>query len=218
MKSLTPLNTELFQFSLVKHRKPTDLAHVKDLLQKGADPNLVVNGMHLLFYFISSNKYEVINHLLPLCDFSQRFTNGRSLLGEATVSLVNNLEQSNWGAVEKFGGLFREMIACGADPQSVCNTERISLRKPCVDILFDALLSAKEHPSSTGAFLLDLLHQRIYPQDEYWNINFEHHHMPAYFPLCFNRWWAEFKHVRQQIRIEHALDPIHTAISRTRKI
>lgn len=201
-----PLNTELFHFALRSHHQPTDLQRLKDLLERGANPNLVVNGMHLLFYFSASNKKTLMDHLLPLCDFNQRFANGRSVLGEATICFARSLEQSNTVGVEKFAQLFMDMVVCGADPHSVCQTQRIPLKKPCVDLLFDALLSARNPPSSTGEFLLDLLQQRIYPDDSYWNVDFEQQHMPAHFPLCFNRWWREFQHVRQHTRIQQALE------------
>lgn len=200
------------------HHQPTDLQRLTDLLQQGANPNLVVNGMHLLFYFSASNKKTLVDHLLPLCDFNQRFANGRCLLGEATTSFAHSLEQGNLVNVEKFTQLFMDMVACGADPQSVCHTQRIPLKKPCVDLVFDVLLSARNPPPSMGTFLLDLLQQRIYPNEEYWSVDLEQPHMPAHFPLCFNRWWGEFKHVQQHIRLEQAVELGDAPQSLKRKI
>ena len=199
-----------------------DLSTLENFLSQGADPNLVVNGSHIFIYFWERNKTNLTAHLLPLCDFNQRFSRGRCLLGVATSALVERLRKGTSEDLFKSTRLFQDFIEHGADPNMICQTDLVSLRSPCVDILFDALLSNQNPEKNMGTFLCDLLDRGVYPQnDTYWSnrgANLDQPRMPSHFPLHFNRWWSQMQNIRQRERIETELEHNHAASTPKRKI
>lgn len=202
MNSLSPIDKDLFHFSLFKTHKKTDLERLDYLLSQGANPNVVVNGQPIVLNFLSNNKLDLVEHLLPQCDFSLRF-GGRSLLGFAAIGASMHVNEEH--AFNKYITLFRSFVQNGADIHALCRPNVVAFNRPCVDVLFDAL-RCSDH--THGDVLLELLRDNIYPNESYWDdarIDVDDIHLPNTLPMCFNRWWKQMQDVRQNQRIVQAL-------------
>jgi len=202
MNSLSPIDKDLFHFSLFKTSKKTDLERLDYLLSQGADPNVVVNGQPIVLNFWSNNKLDLVEHLLPRCDFSLRF-GGRSLLGFSAIGA--SMSWNDEHLFHKYITLFRSFVQHGADIHAPCRPNLVVLNRPCVDVLFDALRS-NDH--THGDMLLELLQENIYPNESYWEdarIDMNETNLPNALPMCFNRWWKHMQDVRQNQRIVEAL-------------
>jgi len=208
MNKLSDINAKLFHFSLSAKRKSNDDATLEDLLAQGADPTTVVNGKPIVLNFWENGKTDLFQRALPLCDFSVRF-GGRSLLGYATLGAMVNFDTPNLESFQNYIRLFVSFVQHGANPWEPCRTNMVVLNTPCVDLLFDALRSCG---GNNGDLLLQLLQHKISPQMEYWHkagINLDQDNLSEKLPICFNRWWKEMQHMRQNERICASLNSIH---------
>lgn len=211
MNSLSSIDKEFFHFSLLKTLQKTDLERVNNFLSQGADPNVVVNGQPIFLNFWSHNKLNLVEHLLPHCDFSLRF-GGRNFLGFAAIGVSMYLNDET--AFNKYIALFRSFVQSGADIHALCRPNLVVFNRPCVDVLFDALRSSDY---TSGDVLLELLQDNIYPNQSYWDdagIDMDQIHLPNALPMCFNRWWKQMQDVRQNQRIGQALhnsSPLHNS-------
>lgn len=204
MNSLSPINKDLFRFSLLKTPQKTDRARLDHFLAHGADPNVVVNGQPIFLNFWFNNKLDLVEHLLPKCDFLLRF-GGCNFLGFATIGVTMYLNDEK--KFKKYMQLFLSFVQSGADINSLCRPNMVAFNRPCVDVLFDAL-RCNDH--TTGDLLLQLFEHNIYPKSSYWinegiDLDSEQPYLSTRLPICFNRWWRCMQNIRQKERIGQVL-------------
>lgn len=220
MSPSTSINTEFFHFSLRKVMHKEDVRTLEAFIKQGANPNLVVNGQHILCYFNENQRQNMVEALLPLCNWEQRFGKGTSLLGWCTHKLIDAIGQNATPKMENYSRIFLQMVDWGASPHQIAQTEFLPYREECLKLVFDAAQMVREVGSVRTHILKDffiaLRDREIFPHlDE---VDSNSLIAPPSLPIFLNAWWADYCNYCQRQRLRDEIQEPFVPEKRTKKI